>query len=328
MNNTPQLEVLDLRHFSGAQLAPLLREESTLWEQKLLWDYTKSSELLREYLDGRILPGLVALHQGRVIGYTFCVYEGVKGIVGDIFAIGEAEADTNPVCDTLLHHLLETLQSTPGVDRIESQLLLFSADALAAPFLSRGFRAHPRLFMMSELNTSPLIVQPRPIQLPGNLRLYPWRAEYYDAVASLIYRSYVGHMDATINDQYRTLQGAQRFLHNIIRFPGCGAFATDNSWVLRDQRTFAIEGAILSSRVRYDTGHVTQVCISPELRHQGLGHFLLQQCAQEFLRRGITKLSLTVTEANTPALELYKQMGFKTLHRFDAMVWDSSAETA
>jgi ribosomal protein S18 acetylase RimI-like enzyme len=39
-------------------------------------------------------------------------------------------------------------------------------------------------------------------------------------------------------------------------------------------------------------------------------------------QQGIRHLSLTVTEANTPALKLYEANGFTTLHRFEAMVWD------
>ena len=39
-----------------------------------------------------------------------------------------------------------------------------------------------------------------------------------------------------INDQYRSLHGSLRFLHNIVRFPGCGVFEAEQSWVLRDQR--------------------------------------------------------------------------------------------
>jgi len=35
-------------------------------------------------------------------------------------------------------------------------------------------------------------------------------------------------------------------------------------------------------------------------------------------------LSLTVTESNVEARKLYEELGFKTMHRFDAMVWDGS----
>jgi ribosomal protein S18 acetylase RimI-like enzyme len=324
MNETPQLEILDLRHFSAAQLAPLLRDEAARWRARLQWDYTKATQLLLEYLDGRILPGFVALHGGRVAGYAFCVYEGDKAVIGDVYAVGETGGTDNPICETLLHHTLEMLQATPAIDRVESQLLMFPAGALHGPFLARGFQPFPRLFMMCDLRGSALtqaaiVTKPAP-----GFRIQAWRPEFYDSAADLIHRAYAGHMDSGINDQYRTLHGAQRFLHNIIRFPGCGIFDGENSWVLRDARTLQIEGLVLCSRVREDVGHITQLCISPRIQRHGLGKSLLEHCARGFVQNKVNGLSLTVTEANTPALALYEHNGFKTLHRFEAMVWDDS----
>src|ERR1017187_2062471 len=82
----PQIEVLDLRHFSARQLRPLLEAESDVWRERLRWNYRSSTELLLQYLESRILHGFVALDRGRVCGYTFCVYEGNKALIGDAFA--------------------------------------------------------------------------------------------------------------------------------------------------------------------------------------------------------------------------------------------------
>jgi ribosomal protein S18 acetylase RimI-like enzyme len=319
-----QIEVLDLRHFSAAQLRPLLFDECERWESRLRWDYTNSMELLLQYLDSRVLPGFVALHGGRVIGYTFCVFEAAKAVIGDTYALGESGTLNNPVCETLLHHLIEMLQATPGVDRIESQLLMFPLGALASPYLSRGFHSFPRLFMEQDFSESkPLAPQPT---LPASLKLQPWQPEFYETAAELIHRSYAGHMDSHINDQYRSAHGSLRFLHNIVRFPGCGAFDAANSWVLRDERSGRLQAMVLSSRVRSDTGHVTQLCVAPELRGFGLGRILMQQCASELERSGGTSLSLTVTEENLNARRLYDELGFRTVHRFEAMVWDGGSE--
>ncbi len=318
-----QIEVLDLRHFNAVQLRPLLRDEGKRWQQRLNWDYSGSIELLLEYLDGRVLPGYVAMYGGRVTGYTFGVLEGAKAVIGDAFAFGETEGVRNPVCETLLHHLIEMLQATPGVDRIESQLLMFPVGALAGPFFARGFRAYPRLFMIGDVAQAagPSVPQQK---LPLGLRLQAWQPEFYDAAAELIHRCYAGHMDSGINDQYRTVHGSLRFLHNIIRFPGCGAFDAGNSWVLRDERTNQPQALLLSSRVKDDVGHVTQLCVSPALRGLGLGRMLLQQAARHLAKHGGKALSLTVTEANMEARRLYDELGYRTLHRFEAMVWDGS----
>jgi len=79
---------------------------------------------------------------------------------------------------------------------------------------------------------------------------------------------------------------------------------------------------LLCSRVREDVGHVTQVCVLPELRGRRIGESLLGLCTQELRSRNFLGLSLTVTEANAKAVELYRRLGFETRRRFDAFVWE------
>jgi ribosomal protein S18 acetylase RimI-like enzyme len=323
-----QLEVLDLRHFSAAQLQPLLLEEADRWQRRLFWDYSGSTSVLLKYLDSRVLPGFVALRRGKVAGYAFAVFEAAKAVLGDVYAFGEGEGASNPVCETLLVHLLEMLQAAPGVDRIESQLLMFPTGALAQPFSSRGFAPHPRLFMVADLTASDrpsYAAQP----LPAGVALEPWQPALYEPAAELIHLSYVGHVDSGINDQYRSIHGAQRFLHNIVRFPGCGIFDAESSWILRHARSGStrapdILAMILCSRVRQDSAHITQLCVSPALRGVGLGPALLRHCVLGLQAAGVQSLSLTVTESNAAAHRLYEQHGFRVAHRFDAMVWDQT----
>jgi ribosomal protein S18 acetylase RimI-like enzyme len=331
MGLSSQLEVLDLRHFSAAQLQPLLMEEADRWQRRLFWDYSGSTSVLLKYLDSRVLPGFVALRRGKVAGYAFAVFEAAKAVLGDVYAFGEGESTTNnPVCETLLVHLLEMLQSAPGVDRIESQLLMFPSGALAAPFAARGFSPHQRLFMVADLTTRSRSVAAPP--LPPGITLEPWQPALYEPAAELIHLSYVGHVDSGINDQYRTVHGAQRFLHNIVRFPGCGIFDPESSWVLRNtrpgNRSPDLLAMILCSRVRQDSAHVTQLCVSPALRGLGFGPALLRHSILGLEAAGVKSLSLTVTESNSGAHRLYEQQGFRVAHRFDAMVWDSAAADA
>ena len=320
-----QLEILDLRHFSAAALRPLLEEQAAVWERRLLWDYTRSIQLLLEYVDSRSLTGYVAVRAGRVAGYAFGVCEAEKAVLGDVYAFGESERQQNPVCDTLLDHLIETLQAMPGIERVESQLLLFPDGALHGPFLSRGLRPFPRLFMVCDLDR--LDQAPPPALVPGSAtppRPERWQPESYLPAAALIYEAYAGHTDSAINDQYRSLTGAQRFLHNIVHFPGCGVFDPAHSWVLRSERTGEMQGVILCSRVREDAVHITQLCIRPPLRGQGLCNLLLRHCLTQLHAHGLRTASLTVTEGNTGARRLYEQHGFRTLHRFEAWVWQKS----
>jgi ribosomal protein S18 acetylase RimI-like enzyme len=79
---------------------------------------------------------------------------------------------------------------------------------------------------------------------------------------------------------------------------------------------------LLCSRVRDNVGHVTQVCVLPEFRGQRIGESLIALCTHELRNRNFSALSLTVTEANSKAVDLYLRLGFDAQRRFDAFVWE------
>jgi ribosomal protein S18 acetylase RimI-like enzyme len=318
---TPQVEVLDLRHFSARQMRTLLEREADVWRDRLRWDYRNSTELLLGYLDSRILHGYVALDQGRICGYSFAVYEGRKAVIGDAFATGHRSMTDADATRILLEHMLEMLRHSPAVDRVESQLLLFNSGEFADLFRGKEFEVHPRLFLERELQR-PIEVAPAR-ELPPELELSQWTAPDYQAAGELIYGCYAGHSDSQINDQYRSLHGSLRFLHNIVRFPGCGVFEPGFSWLLRERSTRALVGMALCSRVMDDVAHITQLCVLPALRGRGLGRVLLEQTATRLARAGFSAITLTVTKGNTEAVELYRSCGFTTRHRFDAVVMDT-----
>jgi len=319
-----QLEILDLRHFSAASLRPLLEAEARLWSERLEWDYRASANLLLQYLDSRVLPGYVAIEGGRISGYVFCVYEDHKAVIGDVFAMPphNSEATAAEVEDRLLESLIELLQNSPGVNRIESQLLLHPHGMHAGVFRTEGFEIHRRLFLRLDL-IGAAIPSPFP-SLPEGLAMRPWRDEDFNPAAHLISAAYSGHLDSHINDQYRTVAGSLRFLHNIVRFPGCGFFDPAASRVLVSEAGNELAGVLLCSRVREDVAHVTQLCVAKAYRSRGCGRILIDACAEEVRRRDFRALTLTVTEANESAVALYRHAGFVEMHSFDAMLWERS----
>src|ERR1700740_1098394 len=146
------VEILDLRHFSSVDLRPLLDDETQVSSRLLAWDYTRSSDMILRYVDAKILPGYAAIDRGRIFGYAFFVYEGSKGVIGDLFVTnGSRLPDSRQGELQLLTHVIETLQKSPGIHRVEAQLLAHEAGAVARPFLETGFQRHPRLFMVLTL---------------------------------------------------------------------------------------------------------------------------------------------------------------------------------
>lgn len=314
------LEILDLRHFTSAELRPLLEEEARAWAKVLSWDYASSSEMILRYVDAKVLPGYAAVEHGRLRGYSFFVYEQNKGVIGDLFASAVLNGRSGIIEERLLSHVIETLQQSPGIHRIEAQLLIHDSDVVAGPFLNAGFHRYRRLFMLLPLRRT--ASAPLTVPTPPGIEIRRWSEQDFNATAAVITAAYQGHVDAEINDQYRTVGGSLRFLNNIVRFPGCGIFDVDSSFVAVAQATRQIIGVILCSRVRSDVGHVTQVCVTPEYRSKRIGAALLASSAAALRRHNFSALSLTVTEANAPAVELYERLGFSTRRVFDAFVWE------
>lgn len=311
------MEILDLRHFSSADLRPLLDDETRAWASLLSWDYNGSAEMILRYVDAKILPGYAAIERGRIFGYSFFVYEGSKGVVGDLFvANGGRLPNAREVEIKLLTHVIETLQQSPGIHRVEAQLLAHETGSVARPFLDQGFQRHPRLFMVLPLINS----VPSSAKHP-DIEIRRWTEADYQPAAAVITAAYRGHVDAQINDQYHTLAGSLRFLNNIVRFPGCGLFDIESSFAAVDRKAKNLIGLILCSRVRGDVGHVTQVCVLPEYRSQRIGESLLAATSTNLRKRGFTMLSLTVTEANAGAVALYRRLNFDSKRVFDAFVW-------
>jgi GNAT superfamily N-acetyltransferase len=342
MASTLSHEILDLRHFAAPMLRPVLEAESAVWRERLHWDYLASAKLLLQYLDARSLPGYVAVDSGKVTGYVFCVYEDSKAVIGDVFAMPENLADGlsdsliperqyrlgtggsalrdagREIEDNLLQRLLELLLHSPGIDRIETQLLLHPAGEHSRVFLRAGFDVFRRLYMRLGLVGRPIEAS---LTLPPELELRPWQDQDLNLAARLITEAYRDHPDSVINDQYRTVHGSQRFLQNIVRFPGCGVFTPQASHVIVDRIKREPIALLLGSRVSGQCGHITQICVHPAYRHRGLAHLLLRVAAVQFQRLGMTDLTLTVTEANIRAVDLYQAEGYEIAHSFNAAVW-------
>ena len=313
------LEILDLRHFQAHDLVPLLEEEGRIWADQLRWDFQSSSEIVRRYVDLRSLSGYALLDGRLPVGYSYYVQEDHKILIGDLFVSrAYRSVETQHL---LLHHVVETARRTPGVRRIEAQLMMLESDAVDRLYPPSQLSLFERNFMLVDgiATLSRDRFGPSP---PAGLLFEHWTEHYLEGVAELIARAYQFHIDSRINDQYRSLPGARRFLHNIIHYPGCGAFHPPAAGVALDPVTRQVCGVSLTSLVAPSVGHITQICVSPERRGQGIGSELLWRSMQSFAERKCASVSLTVTASNTGAVRLYERIGFQTIRRFRAYVWE------
>jgi ribosomal protein S18 acetylase RimI-like enzyme len=307
------LEVVNLNRVAGRQLEPLLLEETVEWDRDLDWDFSRSAELVRHFTDTKALAGVALLDRGEVVGYSYAVLEDQKALIGDLYvrpAWRDKEAQVR-----LFRTVLDALTGA-GVRRIESQLMMLDPEVGEALRRERPVDTCERLLMAAEnLPAAGKSVEDR-------FRIEGWSDYHQEFAASVIALAYGDHLDSRINEQYRSVAGARRFLHNIVQYPGCGTFFRPGSLVAFDKVTGWVAGMVLVSFVGPETGHITQLCVTPQSQGKGLGRELLIRAMDALYRNGAKRVSLTVTGANTAAVELYRRSEFREMRRFLAYVWE------
>ncbi len=304
-------EMVPLRHLQAQDLEDLLVEETAVWRRELSWDFAPSAALVRRYLDMRGLEGFACFVSGRLAGYIYFVEEDHKALIGDVYVL---QAYSGLDLDLrLLQTAMREIQQRTSIRRAESQLLLLRVAPERLPAW-RNLTVFDRLFMMAGTT------QPVPFAIPQGYELVPWTELRQEEAAHLIADCYRHHIDSQINDQYRDVAGARRFLLNIVQYPGCGNFFSEGAVAAID-RTGRLAGLSLTSMVAPHTGHITQICVGTHAQSQGLGGALLAFSLNSFAACGCRDASLTVTGSNSSAVHLYRNYGFTIARRFRAYVW-------
>jgi ribosomal protein S18 acetylase RimI-like enzyme len=317
VSDSPLARIVDLRHLRPGDLDPLLDEETEVWRETLDWDFRGSAGLVRRFLDMQALNGYSLVMNGDPVGYCYFVSEERKGLIGDLYVMKEFVTVENE--ERLLSAVVDGLVKTMFVQRIESQLMMLRNGSVMNLPQRRYVRAHGRNFMQADLAVAGKLPEVRPVH---PVLIDGWSERKQDEGAALIVNAYQGHVDSQINDQYRSQPGARRFLLNIIQYPGCGSFFQPASFVAIEPGSGRLCGLCLSSLVKADVGHITQVCVSKAVRRWGVGYELIRRSLESLARHGCHKVSLTVTAANTEAIALYERMGFRKTRNFFAYVWD------
>ena len=315
----PPGALLDLRDLQPEHLAPLLEEEIEAWRTGLDWDFRASAELVKRFVQSRALNGFALLETGaagtRVAGYSYYVAEEGKGLIGDFYVRHAARTVANE--NRLLEAVLTSMWRTPGMRRVEAQMLMLSSHVGRPVPFARWSRMFPRHFLIAPVDARAL-----PPREPPGSTILPWTANLTESAAALIAASYQGHVDSQISDQYRSPSGALRFLSNIVQFPGCGLFFSPGSFAARDRSTGTLCGISLASMVAPDVGHITQLCIAPTHQGRGLGYELMRRSLEGLASHGCRSVSLTVTNDNINAIRLYESLGFRNRRNFGALVWE------
>ena len=325
-------QIVDLRQVEAHEFTRLLDLESQVWDTQLHWDFSPSARLISACLREKRLAGYALTIDHQVKGYCFSFRTGEKSLLGDLF-VDPTAANIEQTLG-LLNFTLENLIRTPAVRRIESQLPHFGFEQLAPSFRTCCFAAYPRCFMTLSLANRPARAAASVNSTsrvgregvggppPSDFVIKPWQRRHDREAGRLLYETYRDHVDAVINDQYRSETGTTNLVENILYYQGCGAYLPNASKVAIHRSTQQLAGLLILTAVRPGSGHIPQIAVAKQFQSRCIGTTLMEAAFAELERGGFREVSLTVTHLNQGALRLYERLGFQTLRTFGAFVWD------
>src|SRR6185295_1427338 len=106
----------DLRRISARDLESLLEEESAAWRNELEWDFEKSADLVRRFVDMSALNGSALILDDEVAGYMYFVLEEDKGLIGDLYV--RRDLRTVEYENLLIDAALDPIMRSPGITRV------------------------------------------------------------------------------------------------------------------------------------------------------------------------------------------------------------------
>ena len=310
----PDIQYLPISYLDSSFLSSLMEAEQNAWLDDLGWDYSPIRKILVSFIDQKLLPGYVAVHEKEAIGYTYFLINKKKGIVGSIYV-----TRTDPIqeiTDELLTLTISGLKDAHQIQRVEAQIMPFNNLDFSGVFTRNGFCCFPRCFLDLDLNAFSRKSMP-----PSVGKIVPWKLTDLAPSAEIVFASYDNQPDATLCADYRTESGCEGYLRSIVENPGCGVFMPETSFMALDEENNPC-GFVIGCRISDCVGMIPQIAVHPAYHGRKLGDALITKSFEKFKSMGFHKVSLTVTHDNRRAYEWYCRLGFKIRKDFWAFTWE------
>jgi ribosomal protein S18 acetylase RimI-like enzyme len=127
------------------------------------------------------------------------------------------------------------------------------------------------------------------------------------ALGALMLAAYRGTVDDEGESEADAVAEVERTLEG-----GYGPPLGEGSLVVEDGGR--IVGASMTTLFESDP-FLTYLVVDPGMKRRGIGTFLVAACGNALLSAGYATLDLFVTEANGPAVNLYRKLGFRVVDR-------------
>lgn len=154
-----------------------------------------------------------------------------------------------------------------------------------------------------------------PVQLPHGFSWETYSPVTHGIFARTILASYESSLDCP------ALSGMRHIDDVIASHKASGEF-DPNHWYLLYEKSTPLAVLLLAHVPRADAMDLVYLGLVPQARGRGLGATVLRKALRTALDANISKLTLAVDAANTPALKLYHRHGLEKLGSKLAMIRD------
>jgi len=284
------VRIRDWRYADTPSVAALYEAERRQWLTDLGWDTAEAWPEIEGARTAGRLPGLLAVDErGSICGWTYFLVDDRVAQVGSL--VGESPEATNALIDSVIAR-------AAGHAECVTCFSYNRAPGLEAALASHGFAVTPYQYLS---RTAPAL---DPFRSDG---ADSWRDGDEKPAAELLRVAYGS------NGRFFAPHGLplewQRYVHNLVAYPGCGRFDPMATRVLRQNgRVMAL---VMMTALGPGVAHVAQVAVHPEHRGQGLAGTLLDRALALAHAAGRSRATLLVEDGATAARTLYARRGFR-----------------
>jgi ribosomal protein S18 acetylase RimI-like enzyme len=258
---------------------------------------------------------LVAVDGDRVVGTVLSVLR--PGGAAFLWPPAVGEGAPPNIASTLLEAIASRVE---GQGAQFLQCLLDPGDDVNREILIRGgipYATDLILLSRSLLGSPPespagaTAAPPASAHSPGRAEFSVecYSPERHAAFSDLVERTYAGTLDCPVLARVR---GGEDSLE---AHRATGEFVPD-AWRLYRERGADVGVLILAGHPERDVWEVAYLGVVPEARGRGLGRAILQDGLALARRSGRAAMEIAVDAANTPAIRLYRHLGFNDVRRF------------
>jgi ribosomal protein S18 acetylase RimI-like enzyme len=153
------------------------------------------------------------------------------------------------------------------------------------------------------------VALPEP-RLPDGFAFIPWQLSLLERHAAAKFESFRAEVDADVFPCLGDIVGCRNLMSEIVQR---ATFVPESTWLISHPGVVSpddcgtIQGIVQSA----GWGAVQNVGVAPEYRGLGLGRALIVRSLRGFREAGVPRVYLEVTARNTPAVALYRSVGFR-----------------